>query len=228
MSIHLHRDLERLRQQLLAIGKAVEHAIDSATKALQQRDEPLAASVVAGERLIDRDEVQLEEECLKVLALHSPVAADLRFVITMLKVDNDLERMGDAAESIAERGRQLMALPPVAVPPAFAQMVGQAQAMVQKALQCLVQSDAALARQVLADDDVVDGLQRQLFATLQERMRMGPDQVEPNVLLLSATRQVERIADLATNIAEDVIFLLDGLIVRHRANRSQPVPPAPG
>lgn len=226
MSMHLHRDLERLRQQLLAIGRRVEHAIAAATGALLQRDAGLATAVVDGEIEIDNAEVRLEEECLKLLALHSPVAGDLRFVITALKVDNDLERMGDAAESIALRARQLLQLPPVAVPDDFQTMVTRAQGMTQKALQCLLDGDVRLAREVLADDDAVDALQRQIFALLQQRMREDPDAVEASVLLLSATRQVERIADLATNIAEDVLFLLEGEIVRHRALRLRALPKA--
>lgn len=224
MTIHLHRDLHRLRQLLLAIGKRVEHAVANATEALLQRDAELASSVVDAEAEIDSAEVHLEEECLKILALHSPVAGDLRFVITALKVDGELERMGDAAESIALRARQLLAMPPVPVPEELRQMVPRARGMTQKALASLVDGDIGLARQVLADDDEVDALQRRMFASVQARMREEPAYVDPGVLQLSAMRQVERIADLATNIAESVIFLLEGEIVRHRARRQRGQP----
>ncbi|MEO6593882.1 MAG: phosphate signaling complex protein PhoU [Planctomycetota bacterium] len=213
---HLHRDLDILRERLLDLGGRVELAVRDATGALFERDEARARKVVADECDIDLLEVRIEEECLKILALHQPVASDLRFVITALKVDNDLERMGDAAESIAARALQLVVLPAVVIPKQFPPMVLAARGMTRKALDCLVRADVALARQVLEDDDVVDAEHRGIFAVLQEQMRRAPDQIEQCVLLLSVSRQIERIADLATNIAEDVIFLHEGEIVRHK------------
>lgn len=213
---HLHRDLDLLQKRLMELASLVEVAIDGATAALLARDALAAREVVAGEPAIDLLEVQIEEECLKVLALHQPVAGQLRLVITTLKVDNDLERMGDAAESIAVRALQLIALPPLRLPDQVEPMVEAARAMTAKAIRCLVTEDTTLAREVLRDDAQVDELQRGLFDVLQARMRVAPDQVESCVLLLSATRQIERIADLATNIAEDVIFLHEGDIVRHK------------
>lgn len=219
---HLHRDLDSLQRRILELASLVEHAISQATAALLARDVAAARRVVEGERTIDLLEVQIEEECLKVLALHQPVAGQLRFVITTLKVDNDLERMGDAAESIALRALQLAALPLVRLPDQIEPMVAAACGMTQKAMRCLVQEDTSLAREVLRDDATVDELQRGLFDVLQARMRSAPDQVEACVLLLSATRQIERIADLATNIAEDVIFLHEGDIVRHKRATQRP------
>ncbi|MGE3174107.1 MAG: phosphate signaling complex protein PhoU [Planctomycetota bacterium] len=213
---HLHRDLESLQRRLLDLAGRVEVAIRDATLALLRNDTELARSVVAGERAIDLMEVEVEEECLKILALHQPVAGQLRLVITALKVDNDLERMGDAAESIAVRALQLARLGQEPMPDQVAPMVAAAQSMTANAMRCLVEADVALARTVLTQDAEVDELQRTLFDTLQDRMRTAPAQVESSVLLLSATRQVERIADLATNIAEDVIFLHSGDIVRHK------------
>lgn len=219
MSIHLYRDLEALRQRLLQLGGLVEISLQQATAAFLQRDAALAQKVVVGDRAVDEAEVRLEEECLKILALHHCVAGDLRFVVAVLKVNNDLERMGDAAESIAARALQLCALPPFPVPPEFPQMVTMAHGMARKALECLARGDARLARQVLEDDLAVDAAQRRMFEVLQERMRKDPGAVEAAVLTLSTSRQVERIADLATNIAEDVVFLHEGEIVRHK--RSQ-------
>ncbi len=219
MSLHLYRDLENLRKRLHGLGDLVEKSIAAATRAFVERDVEAARGVVQGDRDVDTAEVRLEEECLKVLALHQPVAGDLRTVITVLKVNTDLERMGDAAESIAARALQLAEQPRFEVPAEVAQMVAMARGMTRKALDCLVREDPQLAREVLADDLGVDSLQRRLFEILQERMRRHPEQVEAAVLVLSMTRQVERIADLATNIAEDVVFLLEGQIVRHR--RSQ-------
>jgi phosphate transport system protein len=219
MSRHLHRDLEALKKNLLDLGAMVEQSIQNATTAFLKRDTALARRVIEGDREVDHAEVRIEEECLKILALHQPVAGDLRFVVTALKVDNDLERMGDAAESIAARALQISALPAFAVPEEFPQMVTMAKGMTRKALECLVQEDASLARQVLEDDLAVDSAQRRMFDLLQERMHKNGAEIDAAVLTLSTSRQVERIADLATNVAEDVVFLHEGEIVRHK--RSQ-------
>jgi phosphate transport system protein len=219
MSRHLHRDLEALKKNLLDLGAMVEQSIQNATTAFLKRDTALARRVIEGDREVDHAEVRIEEECLKILALHQPVAGDLRFVVTALKVDNDLERMGDAAESIAARALQISALPAFAVPEEFPQMVTMAKGMTRKALECLVQEDSSLARQVLEDDLAVDTAQRRMFDLLQERMHKNSAEIDAAVLALSTSRQVERIADLATNIAEDVVFLHEGEIVRHK--RSQ-------
>ncbi|MBL8728107.1 MAG: phosphate signaling complex protein PhoU [Planctomycetes bacterium] len=219
MSLHLYRDLDALRNRLLQLGGLVERSIADATAAFLQRDAERARQVVRGDREVDTAEVRIEEDCLKVLALHQPVAGDLRFVVAVLKVNTDLERMGDAAESIAARAIQLAALPAFALPEEFPHMVTMASGMAQKAMESLRQEDTALARRVLEDDVIVDSALRRMFEVLQERMRNHPDDVEAAVLTLSTSRQVERIADLATNIAEDVVFLHDGEIVRHK--RSQ-------
>ena len=219
MTLHLYRDLEALRQHLLRLGAMVERMIEEATAAFLQRDVDLARRVVSGDREVDQAEVRLEEECLKVLALHQPVAGDLRFVVTVLKVNNDLERMADAATSIAARVLQMCELPPFALPAEFPHMANMARGMTHKALECLTREDAGLARQVLEDDLAVDAAQRRMFEVLQERMRKDPAEVEAAVLTLSTSRQIERIADLSTNIAEDVVFLHEGEIVRHK--RSQ-------
>lgn len=219
MSIHLYRDLDSLRRHLLQLGNLVEQSLADAATAFLERKPELAKRVVEGDRTVDENEVRLEEECLKVLALHHCVAGDLRFVVAVLKVNNDLERMGDAAESIAARALQICALPPFALPPEFPQMVKMALGMARKALECLAREDSRLARQVLEDDLAVDAAQRRMFEVLQERMRSDPAAVDPAVLTLSTSRQVERVADLATNIAEGVVFLHDGEIVRHK--RSQ-------
>ena len=216
MTRHLHRDLDALKKDLLDLGSMVELSIQQATAAFLNRDGEQARRVVEGDREVDRAEVRIEEECLKVLALHQPVAGDLRFVIAALKVDNDLERMGDAAESIAARALQMIELPPFVVPAEFPQMVAMAKGMTRKALECLVREDTVLARQVLDDDLAVDAAQRRMFEVLQARMHGNPAEIDAAVLTLSITRQVERIADLATNIAEDVVFLHEGEIVRHK------------
>ena len=219
MSMHLYRDLDALHNRLLMLGSMVEQSITEAAAAFMERDAERARQVVRGDREVDVAEVRIEEDCLKVLALHQPVAGDLRSVITVLKVNTDMERMGDAAESIAARALQLTALPKFELPEEFPHMVTMARGMARKSLESLRSEDTALARQVLEDDAVVDSALRRMFELLQERMRQHPEQVEAAVLTLSTARQIERIADLATNIAEDVVFLHDGEIVRHK--RSQ-------
>ena len=219
MSLHLYRDIEALCKRLLQIGAMVERSVTEATTAFLQRDAERARGVVRGDREVDVAEVRLEEDCLKVLALHQPVAGDLRFVVAVLKVNNDLERMADAAESIAARALQLCALPPFQIPVELSQMVTMASGMTRKALECLQREDAKLAREILEDDIAVDAAQRRMFEVLQERMRGQPGDVDAAVLTLSTSRQIERIADLATNVAEDVVFLEEGEIVRHK--RSQ-------
>ena len=216
MSLHLYRDLEELKKRLVHLGNLVEMSIDKAVDAFVRRDRANAELVVTGDRDVDTAEVRLEEDCLKVLALHQPVAKDLRFVITVLKVNSDLERMGDAAESVASRALQLQELPQFPLPDELARMVAMARGMTRKALECFVREDAQAAREVLSDDRAVDTLQRRMFDVLQAEMKRDPALVDPAILVLSMSRQVERIADLATNIAENVIFQLEGEIVRHR------------
>lgn len=221
MSTHLHRDIDMLRQRLLRLGERVENSIREATDSFTARDAERAKKVIQGDAPIDIEEVRLEEECLKVLALHHPVAADLRFVVAALKVNNDLERMGDGAANIGERAIKFAEHGSHAVPAELHQMVVSARGMTRKALEALLQQDAGLARQVLAEDDAVDVALRRIFDMVIHGMRQDPASIEPHLLVLSVARQLERIADLATNIAEDVIFLEQGEIVRHRLARLQ-------
>ncbi len=215
MSKHLERDLDNLKQRLLEVGSMVEEATNKAIAALMSLRADLAAEVIASDSTIDASEVRTEEEGLKILALHQPVAADLRFVITALKINNDLERMGDLAVNIAERAGYLAERPPLGVPLDFNRMMEVVQQMVRTALDAQVTLDAALARTVVLMDDEVDTIHREMFQSLQQRMQQDPDVVERAVAYLSASRDLERIADLATNIAEDVVFMVDGEVVRH-------------
>jgi phosphate transport system protein len=164
---------------------------------------------------VDREEVELEEECLKVLALHQPFAIDLRFIVTVVKVNNDLERVGDLAQNIAERAIALSELPQLGVPLEFERMAEGTRKMVRDALDSLVKQDTDLARQVIDADDEIDQIHEQMFSDLQELMRSDPDRITRAVHTISASRNLERIADLATNIAENVIFLVDGDVIRH-------------
>lgn len=216
MPKHLQRDLDSLKKDLLAMGSMVWDAIQRAMTALVDRRPELAAQLLEVDDAIDAREVEIEEECLKLLALHQPVATDLRYIIAVLKVNNDLERIGDLAVNIAERAVYLASHDPLPVPLEFGGMVDRVQAMVNGALDALVERDTELARRVLAMDDEVDDLHRAMFDALQGVMRADPATVVRAVQSLSVSRHLERIADLATNIAEDVVFMVDGDLIRHQ------------
>ncbi|MEW6742601.1 MAG: phosphate signaling complex protein PhoU [Planctomycetota bacterium] len=221
MSMHLHRDLERLKKSLLSMGAMVEEATDKAISSLVDRRVELAQEVINGDDAIDRKEIQVEDECLKMLALHQPVAADLRFIVVVMKVNNDLERMGDLAANIAERVMFLAKHEPIGVPLDFEIMAHTVRAMVAQALDSLVNRNPEAARQVLKLDDEVDTTHRKMYAILQDRMREDPAVIERAVQTLSASRHLERIADLATNIAEDVVFMVEGNVIRHARSAPQ-------
>ncbi len=216
MTQHFIRDLENLKAGLLRLGSRVEEAIRKATASLVDRRPDLAMEVVAGDAAIDDAEVDLEEDCLKIMALHQPVAGDLRFLVTALKVNNDLERMGDLAVNLAERAREICAAPPLPVASTFPEMVDRVREMVQGSLDALIHTDEEAARRVLAADDEVDDMHRELFRSLEGAMERDPSCIRNAIHHLSASRHLERTADLATNIAEDVLFMARGEIVRHR------------
>jgi phosphate transport system protein len=215
MSKHLQRDLERLKSELLTMGGMVEEATDLAITAVIDRRKDLAEQVTAGDDKIDSKELAVEDECLKMLALHQPVASDLRFIISVLKVNNDLERMGDLAKNIAERAIALVQQPPIDGAQDFRLMAERVRRMVHECIDALVHRDVDLARKVCLDDKEVDEENKRRFATLQDVMRRDPATVERAVHLLSVSRHLERIADHATNVAEDVVFLVDGEVIRH-------------
>ena len=215
MTLHLQRDLEALKNQLLSMGRLVEKVSNQAIAALQERNPELSAGVHELDKMVDQQEVQIEEECLKILALHQPVATDLRFVVCVMKVNNDLERMGDLAINIAERAAYLSNHDPLGVPLDFHRMAEVAREMIQVSLNSLLNLDTKPARKVLAMDDEVDNINKQMFMILEEIMLKEPATIRRAIHLLSASRHLERIADLATNIAEDVVFLVEGEVIRH-------------
>jgi len=222
MAKHLQRDLDQLKKRLLEVGALVEEATNSAIVALTELRKDLAETVITRDSEIDERELEIENECLKILALHQPVARDLRFVIGILKVNNDLERMGDQAVNIAERAIQLTDYPPLGMPLDFHHMAEVVRTMVRSSLDAHVNEDTKLARTVRLMDDEVDDIHREMFAILKSRMCDESGTVERAVAYLSSSRDLERIADLATNIAEDVIFMVEGQLVRHR----EPDPPS--
>jgi len=215
MSIHIQRAMETLNQKILALGTRVEENVRLAVNAIEQRDPELAAQAIESDDEIDFMEVDVEEECLKILALYQPVAADLRLIVAALKINNDLERVGDLAVNIAERALYLASQKPVEVAFDFHLMSEKTQRMLARSLDALVRGDTGLAREVCKSDDEVDAMNRKVYLRVQEAIRKDIDDLENLIHLLSVARHLERIADLATNIAEDVIYMREGEIVRH-------------
>jgi phosphate transport system protein len=215
MSKHLERDLEALEREILAQSSLVEEMINKSCRALVDRRSDLSSEVVAAEQQIDAREVKIEEECLKILALHQPVAVDLRRTATVLKINTELERIADLAVNIAERTSSLADHLDFEIPGKLERMADLATDMVHDALDAFVELDVAAARAVCRRDEEVDTLNRQAIEELHETMRARADLVEPALHVFSISRHVERIADCATNIAEDVIYLVEGEIARH-------------
>ena len=217
MTRHIERQVELLKEKILRLGTLVEEAISKSITALINRDTHLAQRVMASDEEIDRMEVEVEEECLKMLALYQPVAADLRFVVAALKINNDLERRGDLAKNIAKRVSQLSTGEPCELPPEIRTMAMQAQEMVKQCLDAVVNSDPSLARQVREEDDAVDKARQEIRRTILQGIRAHPEKLENLLRINSVSKHIERIADMATNIAEDVIYMVEGDIVRHRS-----------
>jgi phosphate transport system protein len=213
---HLQREIDRLKRKILALGALVEDNLRSAFQAIEQRDPAKARRAIATDAVIDQNEVDVEEECLKILALYQPVAGDLRFLVAVIKITSELERIGDLGSNIAERALQLVDEHPVPVPQGFAVMADRTGAILKKALDALVRQDAVVARLVLAADDEVDLLYRDLIEELKGIIRADPAHLDAIVLLFSVARYLERLADHATNIAEDVLFMVEGEICRHQ------------
>lgn len=216
MTRHIEHQIAQLKDSILRFGTIVEEAISRSNTALFKQDVELAQKVMANDGEIDRLEVELEEECLKILALYQPVAADLRFVVAVLKINNDLERIGDLASNIAKTVSQLTTSGPFNLPEEISIMAKQAEEMVKNSLDAVVQADPDLARQVRDDDDVVDAGRQAVRTLVMQQIKKNPEKVESLLQINSVSKHLERIADMATNIAEDVIYMVEGEIVRHR------------
>ncbi len=216
MSKHMQRDLDYLQRDILALAGLVEVAIYKAIRALQERNVELAHEVIRGDSQIDLEENHIDEECLKILALHQPVAVDLRKITAAMMINVDLERMGDLAEDIAERAIQLARPPYMPIPEKLQKMTDLTTTMVHQSLDSFVNLNVHQARVVWRLDDEVDHYNDEIIQDIIQTMKSHPELIEPALSLFSATRHLERIADHATNIAEDVIYLVEGEIVRHR------------
>ena len=216
MTAHMKNEIEKLKKRLLALCAQVEEQLWQAVKSIKESNSDLACEVIDYDSQIDKEEVDIEEECLKILALYQPVAIDLRFIVTALKINNDLERISDLSVNIAERSQFLSNHPPVATPFDFEIMAEKTQMMLRKSIDALVNIDTDLAYEVCAMDDEVDAINRQMYDLVKDCILKQPEHIESFIHLLSVSRHLERIGDHATNIAEDVIYMAEGKIVRHK------------
>jgi phosphate transport system protein len=215
MSVHLQREIDRLKDHLLSLCAIVEDQVQMAVRALLERNEELAREVERRDVEIDQREVEVEEECLKTLALYQPVATDLRLVVAALKINNDLERIGDMAVNIAHKAVGFVGESRMEIPFDLAGMSEKTQAMLRDSLDALVRMDSKLAQSVCARDDEVDRMKFNIRRQVEDMIQRNPEQVRPLLKLLAVSRNLERIADCATNIAEDVIYMAEGRIIRH-------------
>jgi len=215
MTRHFHDELDALKQTLLAMGGLVEDQIRRAMQALLERDDVIAQEVIDRDRQVNTYDVEVDEQCVNLLALHQPAAGDLRFITTAMKIVTDLERIGDQAVNIAQRALELNREPQLKPYIDLPRMADRAQRMVKESLDAFVAGDTALARQVCAADAEVDALKEQIFRELLTFMMEDPRTVSRAIRVILISRFMERVADHATNIAEMVIYLVEGKMVRH-------------
>jgi phosphate transport system protein len=216
MPKHFHRELEKLKKRILSLGAMVEERVYMATKAIENRDSDLADKIINSDYEIDEMEVDIEEECLKILALYQPVAVDLRFITAVIKINNDLERIADEAVNIAQGVKYISKGKKQHFDFDFYSMAEKTEAMLKKSLDALVNLDVDLAFKVCLLDDEVDKTNAEAHRMAKDFIKDNPDQGEYFINLLLISRHLERIADHATNIAEEVIYLIEGEIIRHR------------
>ncbi|MFQ5645957.1 MAG: phosphate signaling complex protein PhoU [bacterium] len=218
MSLLLTREIETIKRDILLMGSLVEESLAKAVSALMNRRPNLAEEVIRDDDKINHQEIKVEESCLKILALHQPVAVDLRFITSVMKINNDLERMGDLVVNIAGRSSRLCKKEGLIIPGDLPRMATEVQKMVRNSLDSLVGRDAVLARKICASDNLVDEYNKANYKEIRNRMAEEPEHLSGLIHLLIISRHLERIGDLSTNIAEDVIYMVEGEIVRHQAD----------
>ena len=219
MARHLETEIDKIKQKLLAIGSQVETMLGKAVDSVEALDSSVVKWSREQDDQVDQLEVELEEDCLKLLALYQPVAIDLRFVVAALKINNDLERIGDLAVNIAQLARYLADEEPVKAPFKFSEMSAKVRVLLKNSLDSLVQMDSKLAHQVCLDDDEVDSFHRKMYTKVYSAIENSPSRVKAFVHYLSISRHLERIADYTTNIAEDVVYMVEGEIIRHQPGK---------
>lgn len=214
---HFHEELSHVKVRLLTMSGEAEANLGLAVEALLERDVEKARRVITGDRTIDAMEVEIEEQCVNLLALQQPMARDLRMLTSALKIANDLERVGDHAVNIAQSAERLAQSRPITPEPEIIEMARLARAMLSDALEAFIRGDAAAGREVCRRDDKVDGLHRSVFRILLTHMMEDPHMIGAGMELFLVSRNLERVADLATNIGEDVVFLVEGKSIKHHA-----------
>jgi phosphate transport system protein len=214
----MFKELERLKKNLLSLTALVEEAVELSVRSAIERDPAIAEQVIEKDQEIDNCEIEIEEECLKVLALHQPVASDLRFIVSVLKINNDLERVGDLAVNIAKNARHLAKTPSSVIPFDLSGMAIKVRTMLKNSLDALVNLDADLARDVVKMDDAVDEINDAMYESVKDFIAKHPDEIEAMVNLMNISRHLERISDHTTNIAEDIIYMISGRVVRHKGS----------
>jgi phosphate transport system protein len=216
MTVHLQRDLDSLKKDIVHLGSLVQNSTQSVVEFWGTKSEQQLQEVLEYEDRINELEVDIEEHCLKVLALHQPVAIDLRFIIVIMKVNNDLERMGDQAVNISHRVKSLIDGPELPISLPIDEMTNAVQRMVSLSLEALVSQDPAIARKVVDMDDIVDDLNAQTYDLIRETIQANPSLVNSAMSMATISSNLERIGDLCTNIAEEVIFMVEGQVIRHQ------------
>jgi phosphate transport system protein len=215
---HFQEELEHLKARLLEMGGLAEDRVRSAIRAIVERDVELVERVLGGDQPINQLHIEIDSRCFKMLALYQPMAVDLRAIVACVKINTDLERVGDLAINIAEAGRRYLRHAPVKELIDIPRMADIAHGMLRDALDSYVKRDTALARDVLNQDDALDALKTQVFRELLTYMLQDPHTIEPSLDLILISRHLERIGDHATNIAEDVIFMVSARDVRHHSD----------
>ncbi len=215
MAKHFQRELEKIKKSILSLGAIVEERVRTAIKAIESNDADIAQKIIESDHEIDEMEVEIEEECLKVMALHQPVAVDLRFIIAVIKINNELESIGDQAVNIAERVKIIAKNEFYDTVFNYSLMGEKTEYMLKASLDALVNLDIDLAFKVLILDDEVDQLKNEAYDQIKIIIRKSPNKVGYLINLLLISRHLERLADHATNIAEEVIYMIEGEIVRH-------------
>ncbi|OGH96765.1 MAG: phosphate transport system regulatory protein PhoU [Candidatus Melainabacteria bacterium GWF2_32_7] len=221
MPRHLQREINNLRQKILTLSTVVEESVYLSVKSFMERDADLAAKIINKDQEVDLIEIEVEEECLKILALHQPVAVDLRYIIAALKLNNDLERIGDMAVKIAERTVNISRHNVQEVPIDFSSMAEKVKLMLKKSLDALVHMNSGLATEVCIADDEVDELHRNTYMVVKNQVSAHPEHISVLLDFLSVSGCLERIADHTTNIAEDIIYMIEGEIIRHSKIREK-------
>jgi phosphate transport system protein len=217
---HFQEELDQLKRRLLEMGGAAEEQVRLAVKGLVERDHELIDQTLVGDRPLNDLHIEIDSRCFTLLALYQPMANDLRTIVAAVKINTDLERVGDLAVNIAEAARRYASHAPVKELIDIPRMATIAQTMLRDALDAFVRRDVSLAQMVLNEDDRLDGLKTQIFRELLTYMLQDPSKIEPALDLILVSRHLERIGDHATNIAEDVIFIVSAKDVRHHAGET--------